>query len=42
MTEEFAARAHEYRSGIGVEHFPENGAAYLQALIAIAKDVAGA
>ena len=41
MTEEFAACAHEYRSRIGVEQFPENGEAYLRALIAMAKDAAG-
>ncbi|MGE0259319.1 MAG: hypothetical protein AB7H71_13705 [Alphaproteobacteria bacterium] len=42
MMEEFAARAHEYRSRIGVEHFPEDGDAYLRALIAMARDAAGA
>jgi hypothetical protein len=42
VTEDFAERAHDYRSRIGVEHFPENGEAYLRALIALAKDTAGA
>jgi hypothetical protein len=41
VTEEFAERANAYRSRIGVEHFPENGEAYLQALIALAKEAAG-
>lgn len=40
--EEFAERAFEYRMRIGVEHFPENGEAYLRALIALAKETAGA
>jgi hypothetical protein len=41
VTEEFAERANAYRSRIGVEHFPENGEAYLRALIALARDTAG-
>ena len=41
VTEEFAERANAYRSRIGVEQFPENGEAYLRALIALAKDAAG-
>ena len=41
VTEEFSERANAYRSRIGVEHFPENGEAYLRALIALAKDTAG-
>ena len=41
VTEEFAERADSYRSHIGVEHFPENAEAYLQGLIALAKDTAG-
>jgi hypothetical protein len=41
VTEEFTERANAYRSRIGVEHFPENGEAYLRALIALAKDTAG-
>jgi hypothetical protein len=41
VTETFAERANAYRSRIGVEHFPPDGDAYLQALIAIAKDAAG-
>jgi len=39
---DFAKRALEYRMGVGVEHFPANGEAYLRALTALAKDVAGA
>lgn len=42
VTEDFAERAHDYRARIGVEHFPENGEAYLRALIGLAKDTAGA
>jgi len=42
VMEDFSARAEEYRSRIGVEHFPENGEAYLRMLIALAKDCAGA
>jgi hypothetical protein len=42
VLEEFAERANAYRSRIGVEEFPESGEAYLRALIALAKDVAGA
>src|SRR3954451_9640270 len=41
VTEEFAERANAYRSRIGIEHFPENGEAYLRVLIALAKDAAG-
>ena len=41
VTGDFAERANAYRSRIGVEHFPENGEAYLRALIALAKDAAG-
>ena len=41
VMEEFADRASDYRAGIGVEHFPEDGAAYLRALIALAKETAG-
>src|ERR1044071_8185855 len=37
VLEEFAERAHAYRSHIGVEHFPENADSYLRALIALAK-----
>jgi hypothetical protein len=40
--EDFSERANAYRSRIGVEHFPENGEAYLRALIALARDIAGA
>jgi hypothetical protein len=42
VMEEFSERANEYRSRIGIEHFPENGEAYLRALIALAREVAGA
>ncbi|MGD9615663.1 MAG: hypothetical protein AB7H90_09990 [Alphaproteobacteria bacterium] len=42
VMEEFAERANVYRSRIGIEHFPENGDAYLRALVALAKDSAGA
>lgn len=41
VTEEFAERAHAYRGRIGVEHFPENGEAYLRALVTLAKEAAG-
>jgi hypothetical protein len=41
VTEEFTERANAYRSRIGVKNFPENGEAYLRALIALAGDVAG-
>jgi len=40
VMEEFAERAHAYRSHIGVEHFPEDAEAYLRALIALAKETA--
>jgi hypothetical protein len=42
VTEDFVARAHDYRTRIGVEHFPESGKAYLRALTALARDTAGA
>ena len=42
VTEEFSERANEYRSRIGIAHFPENGEAYLRALITLARDTAGA
>lgn len=42
VMEDFSERANEYRSRIGVEHFPEDGDAYLRALIALARDCAGA
>jgi hypothetical protein len=41
VMEEFAERAHTYRSRIGIEHFPETGEAYLQALTALAREIAG-
>jgi hypothetical protein len=42
VMEEFAERANAYRSGIGVEHFPENGEVYLRTLTALARETAGA
>jgi hypothetical protein len=41
VVEEFAERAAAYRAAIGVLHFPDDGEAYLRALIALAKDTAG-
>ena len=41
VMEEFAERAHAYRSRIGIEYFPKNAEAYLRALIALAKETAG-
>ena len=41
VSDDFAAQLHDYRSRIGVDHFPENGEAYLRALIELAKDAAG-
>ncbi len=41
VMEDFAERANEYRARIGVDHFPQNGEAYLHALIALARDIAG-
>ena len=41
VMDDFAERANEYRARIGVDHFPQNGDAYLRALIALAKDTAG-
>ena len=41
VIEDFAERANDYRAGIGAEHFPADGEAYLHALIALAKDIAG-
>src|SRR3954465_6561072 len=40
VTEDFAERAHAYRSHIGVEHFPEAAGAYRGALIPRAKETA--
>ena len=42
VMEDFAERANEYRARIGVDHFPQNGDAYLRALIALARNTAGA
>jgi hypothetical protein len=41
VMDDFAERANDYRARIGVDHFPQNGEAYLRALIALAKDTAG-
>jgi hypothetical protein len=41
VIDDFAERAHEYRTRIAIDHWPEDGEAYLRALIALAKDVAG-
>ena len=42
VVEDFFERANEYRSRIGIEHFPENSEAYLRALTVLARDIAGA
>src|SRR5713226_9803106 len=34
VMEDFAERANDYRAGIGIKHFPQDGEAYLRALIA--------
>ena len=41
VMEDFAERANEYRTHIGVDQFPQSGDEYLRALIELAKDVAG-
>jgi hypothetical protein len=41
VMDDFAERANEYRTRIGVDRFPQNGDDYLRALIALAKDTAG-
>jgi hypothetical protein len=41
VMEDFAERAHDYRMRIGIDAFPENGEAYLQALTALARETAG-
>ena len=41
VMDDFAERANEYRARIGVDRFPQNGDAYLRALIELAKDTAG-
>jgi hypothetical protein len=41
VMEGFAERANDYRARIGIDYFPEDGEAYLHALIALAKDTAG-
>ena len=40
--EDFAERAHAYRTGIGAEHFPANGEEYLRVLTRFAKETFGA
>jgi hypothetical protein len=37
MNSDYAAAAQEYRAGIGVDHFPSDGSAYLSALTDIAR-----
>ncbi len=39
--EDFNHFAHEYRVGVGFAHTPENGDAYIRALIKLSKDVFG-
>jgi hypothetical protein len=39
---DFADRANDYRARIGVDHSPEDGEAYLRALIDLAKQTFGA
>ncbi|MBV9826401.1 MAG: hypothetical protein JO001_12090 [Alphaproteobacteria bacterium] len=39
--DDYAERAHAYRMRIGVDRFPESADAYLNALIALAKETAG-
>lgn len=41
VMDDFAELANDYRARIGIDHFPQNGDAYLRALIALAKDTAG-
>lgn len=41
VMDDFAERANEYRARIGIDHFPQDGDAYLRALIELARDVAG-
>jgi hypothetical protein len=40
--EDFAERAHAYRIGIGIEHFPVGGEEYLRILTRFAKETFGA
>jgi hypothetical protein len=39
--EDFAERAHAYRAGIGVEHFPADGEEYLRVLTGFARETFG-
>jgi hypothetical protein len=39
--EDFAERAHGYRLGIGVEHFPASGEEYLRTLTGFARETFG-
>jgi len=41
VMEEFAERAHAYRSRIGIYYFPESAEAYLRTLTALAQETAG-
>jgi hypothetical protein len=41
VIEDFAERANDYRARIGIDHFPEDGEAYLRALTVLAKATAG-
>jgi hypothetical protein len=41
VMDEFAERANEYRARIGVDRWPRDGADYLRALIALAREIAG-
>lgn len=41
VMDDFAALAEDYRRRIGVDHFPPDADAYLRALTALARDVAG-
>jgi hypothetical protein len=41
VMEDFAERARDYRAHIGIDCFPADGEAYLRALVALAREVAG-
>jgi hypothetical protein len=42
VMDDFADRGNDYRARIGVEYFPADGEAYLRALTALAREIAGA
>jgi hypothetical protein len=42
VIDDFAERANDYRARIGIEYFPQSGEDYLRALIALAREAAGA